>query len=177
MSKYIDSEKLIAEIRELRSESCISESDEYYEIAKSEIIDIITYLQQEQPEPPTCKSCGFYENDCPFIRDKFIPYPNRVCKDYTYSVMKEQERPIGEEYAIEIGKGVHTLRVGSQSDIDHLIHQEKQEQPEGIDGAVHHFSSVHWIVLDEKKLAAALKEFPEGAKVKLFIFARKEDEK
>ena len=48
--KYIDADKLIAEIRELRSESCISESDEYYEIAKSEIIDIITSLQQEQPE-------------------------------------------------------------------------------------------------------------------------------
>lgn len=48
--KYIDSEKLIAEIRGLRSESCISESDDYYEYAKSEIIDIITSLQQEQQE-------------------------------------------------------------------------------------------------------------------------------
>ena len=48
--KYIDSEKLIAEIRKLCSESCISESDDYYEYAKSEIIDIITSLQQEQPE-------------------------------------------------------------------------------------------------------------------------------
>ena len=48
--KYIDAEKLIAEIRKLCSESCISESDDYYEYAKSEIIDIITSLQQEQPE-------------------------------------------------------------------------------------------------------------------------------
>lgn len=48
--KYIDAEKLIAEIRKLCSESCISESDEYYEIAKSEIIDIITSLQHEQTE-------------------------------------------------------------------------------------------------------------------------------
>ena len=47
--KYIDADKLIAEIRELRSESCISESDEYYEYAKSEIINIIHSLQQEQP--------------------------------------------------------------------------------------------------------------------------------
>ena len=85
------------------------------------------FVEQEQPEPPTCKSCDFYENDCPFIRDKFIPYPNRVCKDYTSSVMKEQERPIGEEYAIEIGKETHTLRVGSRSDINRLIAQEKQE--------------------------------------------------
>lgn len=42
----------------------------------------------------------------------------------------QQEQPIGEEYAIEIGKHTHTLRVGSQSDIDNLIRQEKQEQPE-----------------------------------------------
>ena len=34
-------------------------------------------------EQPTCKPCGFYENNCPFIRGKFLPYPSRVCKDYT----------------------------------------------------------------------------------------------
>lgn len=54
--------------------------------------DFITSLQREQPEQ-TCKSCGFYENNCPFIRGKLIPYPNKVCKDYTYSAMKEQEQP------------------------------------------------------------------------------------
>lgn len=48
--KYIDSEKLIAEINKLRSESCISESDDYYEYAKSEILDIIDSLQQEQSD-------------------------------------------------------------------------------------------------------------------------------
>ena len=42
----------------------------------------------------------------------------------------QQEQPIGEEYAIEVGKHTHTLRVGSQSDIDNLIRQEKQEQQE-----------------------------------------------
>ena len=47
--KYIDADKLIAEIQKLRSETCISESDDYYEYAKSEIIDIINSLQQEQP--------------------------------------------------------------------------------------------------------------------------------
>ena len=48
--------------------------------------------EREQPEQ-TCKTCGFYENNCPFIRGKLIPYPNKVCKDYTYSAMKEQEQP------------------------------------------------------------------------------------
>ena len=46
--KYIDSEKLIAEIRKLRPESCIWESDDYQEYAKSEIIDIIDSLQQDK---------------------------------------------------------------------------------------------------------------------------------
>jgi hypothetical protein len=46
--------------------------------------------KQEQPDE-TCKTCGFYENNCPFIRGKLIPYPNKVCKDYTYSAVKEVE--------------------------------------------------------------------------------------
>lgn len=43
---------------------------------------------KQKPVEPTCKTCVFYENDCPFTRGKFMPYPNRVCKDYTYSDMK-----------------------------------------------------------------------------------------
>ena len=39
----------------------------------------------------------------------------------------ESEKPLGEEYSIETGKYTHTLRIGSQSDIDNLIRQEKQE--------------------------------------------------
>ena len=31
---------------------------------------------------PTCRDCRFYENDCPHIRGKFIPYPNRVCEQF-----------------------------------------------------------------------------------------------
>ncbi len=63
-----------------------------------EILSLIDSLPEEKPseEKPTCKTCGFYENNCPFIRGKFIPYPSRVCKDYTYSVMKEQEQPASE---------------------------------------------------------------------------------
>ena len=26
----------------------------------------------------TCRTCYFYENDCPFIRGKLIPYPNKA---------------------------------------------------------------------------------------------------
>lgn len=45
--------------------------------------------KEEKHSSPTCKTCGFYENNCPYIRGKFVPYPSRVCKDY--SVMKEQK--------------------------------------------------------------------------------------
>lgn len=41
----------------------------------------------------------------------------------------QQEQQIGEEYVLEIGKHSHIIRIGSQSDIDHLIRQMKQEQP------------------------------------------------
>ena len=48
MAKYIDAEKLKSEIMKLRSESTISESDDYYEYAKSRIIDIVDSLQQDK---------------------------------------------------------------------------------------------------------------------------------
>ena len=48
----------------------------------------------------------------------------------TPELKPSEEQPIGEEYAIEIGKDVHTLRVGSQSDINRLIAQDRQESPE-----------------------------------------------
>ena len=61
-----------------------------------ELESLLSFIDSlpEQPVEKTCKTCGFYENNCPFIRDKFIPYPNKVCKDYTYSVMKAQEQPV-----------------------------------------------------------------------------------
>lgn len=68
-----------------------------YYPAMLQLLDIIESIHEEKhsEEKPTCKICGFYENNCPFIRDKFIPYPNKVCKDYTYSVMKAKEQTVG----------------------------------------------------------------------------------
>ena len=39
--------------------------------------------QTVEPSAATCTTCVFYENNCPFVRGKFVPYPSRVCKDYT----------------------------------------------------------------------------------------------
>ena len=56
-------------------------------------VDVDKFMADVRGTEPeeTCRTCGFYENNCPFIRDKFIPYPSIVCEDYTFSVMKEQE--------------------------------------------------------------------------------------
>lgn len=118
----------------------------------------LEYLKSKQEQLEACKTCGFYENNCPFIRGKLIPYPNKVCKDYIYSVMKEQE---------QLG--------GGYSEKPNNLLSEKQERTRGIDGVVHHSLRAHWIVTDQKQLATALKAFPEGTEVELFIFARKED--
>lgn len=69
-----------------------------YDTVEGRYSKLLRY-QQEQPEggcsgkpndllseqEPTCKTCDYYENDCPFTRGKFIVYPNKVCKDYTQS--------------------------------------------------------------------------------------------
>lgn len=99
--KYIDAELLRKEIEKHIKE--VKDAAErftpnigFFDAKLSGIYDvmaIIDSLQQEQPGE-TCKTCGFYENNCPYIRGKMIPYPNRVCEDYTYSVMKAQEQPV-----------------------------------------------------------------------------------
>ena len=44
--------------------------------------DTYTLWIKAVDEPKACKLCYFYENDCPKIRGKFVPYPSIVCKDY-----------------------------------------------------------------------------------------------
>lgn len=87
MKRYIDADLLKAEVERRITDNTFG--------AKLELIDILAWLdslRQEQPSEKTCKNCGFYENNCPYIRGKFIPYPSKVCEDYTYSVIKEQEQ-------------------------------------------------------------------------------------
>lgn len=98
MSKYIDAGKLIAEVRRLKgllnSPICECLTKDYKAGGNKQLdllLSFIDSLQQEQLEP-TCETCGFYENDCPFTRGKFMPYPNKVYKDYIHLAMKEQEQ-------------------------------------------------------------------------------------
>ena len=108
MNRYIDAEKLTTIIEEIKAQQD-QWINRYHDPVNqgisnvlTEILSIITSLRREQSpiadaskmEQPeaTCKTCGFYENNCPFIRGKLIPYPNKVCKDYNYSAVKEQEQ-------------------------------------------------------------------------------------
>ncbi len=41
------------------------------------------YSKEQQLLLLSCKNCIFFENDCPFIKGKFIPYPTIVCDEYS----------------------------------------------------------------------------------------------
>lgn len=70
-------------------------------------------------------------------------------------------------------KGMHDAFVDQLALIDSL----QQEQPEApVYGEVHHVLNCHYLATDDAQLCARLREFPEGAKVDIFIIA-KEDEK
>ena len=90
--KYIDAEDLTAEIRKLRSESCISESDDYYEYAKSEIIDIIDSLQQDK-ETLMLEMCNqsFWEDS------GYIMIPPDVTIEGIESLLKQVKKKLQQE--------------------------------------------------------------------------------
>ena len=84
-------EKIRQEIERMHQEAVLAYHDYPTDWLKSRIatcVDILAFI--DSLPKLTCKSCGFYENNCPFIRGKFIPYPNNICKDYTYSVLKDE---------------------------------------------------------------------------------------
>lgn len=90
MDKYIDAEKLKAEIkRRIKINQMMLEKDsrpsDYGRVEEGRYIlrFIERNLQEQQEQPRTCKTCSLFENNCPFVRGKFIPYPNNGCKDYT----------------------------------------------------------------------------------------------
>lgn len=54
--------------------------------------------------------------------------------------------------------------------------KQKEQKPEGIEGVVHHYATVHYLETNTEQLNARLKDFEEGAKVRVLII-RKEDNK
>ena len=68
-------------------------------------------------------------------------------------------------------------KIDACKDIQDSITALQQEQPDGIEGVVHHFHMAHYIVTNQEQLTARLRQFPSEAEVKIFIYARKEDTK
>lgn len=63
-----------------------------------------------------------FGNDTEWLRSRVA-----TCVDILAILDTLPEQPVGEEYALQLGKFTHTLRVGSKADIDRLIRQEKQQ--------------------------------------------------
>lgn len=156
--KYIDADKIRAEIeRRIKMNKtkngfpagtiCAIRIEEYEKL--------LTFLDTlEEPVGKTCKTCGFYENNCPFIRGKFISYPNKVCKDYTFSTLKAEQEPVSEdleeaadEWCKTNNKGIalcadkksHYLAEG----IDAFIAGAEWQKAKMMEGAVEGFVGVH----------------------------------
>lgn len=87
--KYQESERQASKY----CDSCANEDIAFYQGKRKVCSEILSYLDTlpDEPVEKTCKTCGFYENDCPFIRGKFMPYPNIVCKDYTSSIIRKED--------------------------------------------------------------------------------------
>ena len=49
----------------------------------------------------------------------------------------QQEQPeVGDEYFLQVGRYTHILRVGSTSDIDRLLRQDKEQPVEGLEAEI-----------------------------------------
>ena len=85
--KYIDAEKLKAEIDNLESFSCISEVQDGFYSAISRINDIIDSLQQEQPDLPCIEASGIPGKD--YIPVEWVD----ACEKYGKWKIVKQEQP------------------------------------------------------------------------------------
>ena len=135
-----------------------AERCEEFELGTPEEADVYLELNRimseeskdKNPKPiPSCKSCGFYENNCPFIRGKFIPYPNKVCKDYIHSAMKEQQpaewRPFDKEVLTKIKELI---------DSHFSEHEQREVYKDWLDE--HISQPAEWSEEDEEYLAACI---------------------
>ena len=112
--KYIDAEKLKAEIDKLESFSCISEEQDGFYSAISRINDIIDSLQQEQLP-------GIEEHSIPG-RD-FIPVDwVDACEKYGKWKIVQQEQPDVDLEKI-IGQTYHDGSVADTSDMNHVDYE------------------------------------------------------
>ena len=94
---------------------------------------------------------------------KYIPADKLIAEIERRKAILDTESPFGIGGRVELELVINTIT------------SLQQEQPDGIEGVVHHFQGVHYIVTNQEQLTARLRQFPSEAEVKIFIFARKEE--
>lgn len=175
MSKYIDADKLIAEIDSILS-SCTKQTHTGVFNTCTHIKGLITSLQQEQPDNMiqwtgnnlkevidfTGKSQRFGE-----WFKSWEEYENYV---HTHNDVLKLFCEDGSHYEVPVGAWIVKTPDGyNVPSIARFI------RAKGIDGIVFHAHCNHWIETNEKQLATVLKKFPEGTEVEILIFAKKEE--
>lgn len=90
------------------------------------------------------------------------------------STIKETIRAEIERRFWDYGTPLHDDEVTKKVDeILDIIDETLPEQREApVDGEVHHVMNCHYVATDNTQLCARLREFPEGAKVDIFIAAK-----
>lgn len=91
---------------------------------------------------------------------------------------KEVAEKSANETAItrRISKAIDIIRQSEQSEPFSCDYENGSEpKPEGIEAVVHHCAGAHYLATNTKQLNARLKQFDEGAKVLVYIKARKEE--
>lgn len=110
MKKYLDSEKLKEEILKLESGSTISEEENYYEFAKSDFINLIDALPQEEQDVDLDKEfADFLERNNAYVDDDCeIAYYNGDSFNHSYDIF-----PIAKHF-YNLGRNLTPYSVGDK---------------------------------------------------------------
>ena len=186
MNNHIPADKLLAEIqRRKQQDITIRERDVLVDIETA-----IVSLQQEKPSDWSAEdeemldamidivANSLYEPLCP--REGMLTWL-KALRSRTYPHQEQTEVDLEKEWKsyMESRKddlSGNAVTINMKDLARHFFElglNAGREKSNGVDGVVHHALKSHWIVTDKNKLAAILKEFPEGAEVELFVCAKK----
>lgn len=177
--KYIDADKLIAEIERLYDiarDASYNGEIEGEMTAYDKILSLIASLQQERQEtdmksPFTGGKVAILsrQEEVTFRGEKVkILRKYYRCEDTGRKFTNDK---LDDDMMWAVFRA-YCEKKGMTSFTDIML---KQEQPYAIGGVVHHALGAHWVVANQEQLCAHLKQFPEGAEVEILIEARKED--
>ena len=99
--------------------------------------------------PPTCSDCLFFDT-CP----------------------KKQADGICQSFANHLMRTGNPSEADGKTDAPKFAERSEQEQQGGVEGIVPHYANLHYVVTNIEQLNARLKDFEDGAEVRVFINAR-----